>query len=109
MMEPEKPFWGIHTKKQPMKNYRHSDQNLLFSIDEHFDSRLSAAAKCYRYLRSTYDATSLRLHIELTELISEDYLRALWSKSETVSVSSVTSSLSDIDRNHVIDLSLMID
>jgi hypothetical protein len=102
-MDTEKVLlWDLSTEL-PLKNFRPETQHLLYKADEQFDNRLGAYNKCNRYLQQVYESTCEGLHLKLNDLISDDYLRAMSSKTESIYVSCVTSSLSDVDRNTVID------
>ena len=102
-METDKTIlWDLSTEA-PLKNFRPETQHLLYTADEHFDNRLGAYNKCNKYLQRVYENTCQELHAPLINLISDDYLRAMSSKTDSIYVSCVSSSLSDVDRNSVVD------
>lgn len=102
-MEVEKTcLWDLSTEV-PSKSFRPESQHLQYMDDEQFDNRLGAYNKCDKYLQNIYESTCLDLHQKLFDTISDDYLRAMSSRTDSIYVSCVTSSLSDVDRNTVID------
>ena len=105
----------ISTELPPL-DFRPRSHHLLYKRDEHFDSRLNAFFRCNEYLEATYDSTLRRLHHGLVDLLVEDYARVVnagafeiatsLSQSSVdmgISISCVTSTLSDVDRSAVID------
>ena len=105
----------ISTELPPL-DFRPRSHHKLYKKDEHFDSRLNAFYRCDEYLQATYDAILRRLHHGLVDLLVEDYARvinadafematSLTQSSEDVgiSISCVTSTLSDVDRSAVVN------
>ena len=106
----------VMSTELPPLDFRPRSHHLLYKRDEHFDSRLNAFFRCEEYLQATYDATLRRLHHGLVDLLVEDYARVInanaiemstsLSQSSVdmgISISCVTSTLSDVDRSAVVD------
>jgi hypothetical protein len=109
-------FQELSTEAQNV-NYRNPQFQKQFNANNMFEATKSANAKLNCKLEELYIATSDKLHLQLTDLIALDFKRARTnydyksskefstadSKSKNVHISCITSMLSDIDSNVVID------
>ena len=92
--------------------YRPSSQHTLHALDDMYDMRQNAYLRCYNFIWQLYEAKLVSHHRDLFSALQADYNKVLLSSrvtvrssSRTVPVSFVSTSLSDPDRQLLVQCS----